>query len=87
MYLRDQNSKPLDDAIAAATLLQTSVYRCTGEILQISGMGKAWDQVDTVHTQVCGVIKVLQDVLLNSMMDFQELQALHARKALRFQML
>ncbi|KAG6903672.1 hypothetical protein DXG01_015838, partial [Tephrocybe rancida] len=81
------NSELLDDAIAAATLLQTSVYRCTGEILQISGMGKAWDQADAVRARVCGFIKALQDVLLNGMMDFQELQALHARKALRFQAL
>ncbi|KAG6914342.1 hypothetical protein DXG01_000921 [Tephrocybe rancida] len=48
-------------------------------------MGRAWDEADVVRRWVTLIIQALQNVLLNGMMDMEELQALHARKELRFQ--
>ncbi|KAG6839652.1 hypothetical protein C0991_000507 [Blastosporella zonata] len=86
-FLQDLSTGPFDDAIAAASPLQTSIYRYLDEILNISGVGTHWRKADVVRKRVCDAIRAMQEVIVEALMDIDELKVHYARKSLLFQSL
>ncbi|KAG6807762.1 hypothetical protein H0H92_006475 [Tricholoma furcatifolium] len=85
--LVDRLPSPLDDALAVASRLQTSIYRYSEEILNLSGMGKDWLAADAVRTRVSTTVRGLQEVIVDAIIDLDDLKRRHSRKELIFQSL
>ncbi|KAG6807213.1 hypothetical protein H0H92_008398, partial [Tricholoma furcatifolium] len=86
-FLLDCSPSPLDDALAVASKLQKSIYQYSEEILNLSGMEKDWVAADAMCTQVCNMVRGLQEVIVDAIVDVDDLKQCHTRKELIFQSL
>ncbi|KAG6914118.1 hypothetical protein DXG01_002337 [Tephrocybe rancida] len=87
-YVSDVSPEPIDDAIAAVSQMQTSIYRYSDELLQISGtLGTEWKRADAVRKRVGDIARGLQELLMEGMVDINDLKVLYSCNKLVFQSL
>ncbi|KAG6835686.1 hypothetical protein H0H93_015735 [Arthromyces matolae] len=87
-YLQNLSTQSLDDAIDAASHLETRMDRYHGRILQLSGVGDDLKKVEAIQKRVTDAIRGMQEILIYGMGDdIKELKALHSRNKLVFQSL
>jgi hypothetical protein len=77
--------KILENEIKKMGKLQRSIKRCGERVLQETGMGKEWNEVDDIQKRVQIIISYLEDMLCEAMVDPKGLIEAHRSYSLAYQ--
>ena len=84
--ISDGDDQLVQNAVSAASQLLQHIYRCENEVLTIDGIGKHYQDVESIARDVRLLITCLEDVLCNSLSETpSELQNMFHRHELMYQ--
>lgn len=79
------NSDILTDAIEVHEVLHTRAHHVRSELLQLHGVGKAWEGAEMVCRKIRDTVRFIEDILCYALTDNSELVELYACRKLQFQ--
>jgi hypothetical protein len=75
----------LKTALNTVAGFQDTLENCADTVLQVSGVGQDWNLVNDIYKPVKYVIRVLQEMMCEAMLDPNELLAAYRTCSLSFQ--
>ena len=73
-FVEEHNKEDLEFQISKLDKLQASIYKYQEEVLSLSGMGSAYENIDKIARAIRNVLGHLEDILCAALLGVEEVE-------------
>jgi hypothetical protein len=85
LYLADHDKDAIQEQTILLAKLQKSIYKCHGEVLQLSGVGDELLRVENVKKIIETTVSWVEEVFCYAIVDWTEVQRLYRERSFLYQ--
>lgn len=85
LYLADHDKHAIQEQTVILAKLQKSIYKCHGQILQLSGIGEELSCVEDVKKIICMTVSWVEEVFCHAIVDWTEVERIYREKNFAYQ--
>lgn len=85
LYLADHDKDAIQEQTILLSKLQKSIYKCHGEVLQLSGVGDELLRVENVKKIIETTVSWVEEVFCYAIVDWTEVQRLYRERSFLYQ--
>ena len=85
LYLADHDKDAIQEQMILLSKLQKSIYKCHGEVLQLSGVGDELLRVENVKKIIETTVSWVEEVFCYAIVDWTEVQRLYRERSFLYQ--